>query len=148
MMAAGAAFADDFDFSRAASVPESALAEVRGGFEMPASLRASLRLERAAYVNGELVASMTVDIPDIANMTVEQAGALRTAAGTLVLQNGPDNSFSLAALGPAATVIQNTLNDQHLMALTTLSVGVNTLGLMKDLHFQDALHVAQIPGVR
>ena len=143
------AFADDA-FVATARVPDGALDEVRGGFETPAPLRAALTLDRVAYVNGELVASSSVTIPDIASMTAEQATALAEAAGTLLIQNGPNNAFNVADLGPASTVIQNTLNDQHLLTLTTISVEVNTLGAFRELAFQDGLRdsMTSMPGVR
>ena len=83
-------------------------------------------------------------------MTTEEATALAEAAGTLLIQNGPNNAFNVADLGPASTVIQNTLNDQHLLTLTTISVEVNTLGAFRELAFQDGLRdsMTTIPGVR
>jgi hypothetical protein len=137
--APAAVLADDPPLEHATPVAEAALDALRGGFEIPGNLRASLRLERAAYVNGERVFSAAVDIPDIATMTVEQASALAHTAGTLVIQGGPNNTFNLLELGPASTVIQNTLNDQHLMALTTVSVDVNSLGAFREMAFQDGL---------
>jgi len=143
------AFADDFSFADAAPVAEDALDEVRGGYEMPASLHASMTLERSAYLNGELVVSRSVTIPDIGNMTAEQATALAETAGTIVIQNGPNNAFNVPDLGPASTVIQNTLNDQHLVTLTTLSVEVNSLSAFREMNFQDGLRdTLVIPGVR
>jgi hypothetical protein len=142
------AHADDRPFATA-SVSDETLDEVRGGFEMPSNLKASLTLERSAYVNGTLVVSRSVSIPDIANMTEDQATALAAATGTLVIQNGPNNAFNAANLGAASTVIQNTLNDQHLVTLTTLSVDVNSLGAFRELNFQGGLQDSlTIPGVR
>ena len=137
-------------FDEALPVADGVLDEVRGGFEIPPGLRASMTLERTAYLNGELIATLNVSIPDIAHMTAEQATALAEAAGTLVIQNGPNNAFNVADLGPASTVIQNTLNDQHLVALTTISVEVNSLGAFRDMNFQDGLRdsLVSIPGVR
>jgi hypothetical protein len=53
-------------------------------------------------------------------------------------------------VGPASTVIQNTLNDQALMTLTTIGVEVDTLGAFRETNFQDGLRdtLAGIPGVR
>jgi len=131
--------ADELQFNEDAAVPEAALDGVRGGFEIPENLRASLTLARSAYVNGELVAHDNVHVADIANMTEMEAGALAESFKTLVIQNGPANTMSLPDLGPASLVIQNTLNDQQLVALTTLSVEVNTLGAFREFNFQDGL---------
>ena len=150
LAALGAAAASAEDFAQGARpVAPAALDEVRGGFELPEGLRASLTLERTAHLNGELVAHLAVEIPDIANMTVEQATALADASGLLVIQNGPNNLFN-SNLGPATTVIQNTLNDQHLVALTTISVEVNSLGAFREMNFQDGLGqmLGGVTGVR
>ena len=145
----GCACADDFSFSTTVAASDGTLDEVRGGFDIPTNLEASLTLERSAYVNGELVVSRSVRIPDIVHMTEEQAAALAVATGTLVIQNGPNNTFNVSDLGAASTVIQNTLNDQHLVTLTTLSVEVNTLGSFRELNFQNGMQDAlTIPGVR
>jgi hypothetical protein len=136
-------------FEATPAVSQETLQEIRGGFELPANLLASLKLERIAEIDGVRVAHLSVDIPDIAHMTTEQASALAEAAGTLVIQNGPANVYH-TNLGPASTVIQNTLNDQHLLALTTISVQVNSLGAFQEMNFHDGLSQAldAIAGVR
>jgi hypothetical protein len=147
--ATSVALAEDF-FAEAPAVALAALDEVRGGFELPENLRASMTLERTAHLNGVRVAHLAVDIPDIANMTAEQASRLAEAAGILVIQNGPNNAFNMADLGPASTVIQNTLNDQHLVALTTINVQVNSLGAFQEMNFHDGLAqvLGNVAGVR
>jgi hypothetical protein len=152
-MALGAsmlAVGDDSAFTASATVAESTLDGLRGGFESPENLHASLRLERVAFANGEQVAHLAVDIPDIGHMTAAQAEALVHAAGTLVIQGGPNNAFNLVELGPAATVIQNTLSDQHLVAITTLDVQVNSLSAFREMAFHDGLRdgLAAVAGVR
>lgn len=136
---AGAALAHEMAFSEDTAIPEAELDGVRGGSEIPATLHASVALERAAYVNGERVAHSSVRVADIGNMTASEAGALVESFSTLVIQSGPANTFTVPELGPASTVIQNTLNDQHLMTLTTLHVEVNSLGAFREFNFQDGL---------
>jgi hypothetical protein len=144
------AIADDAAFTADAAVPERALDEVRGGFEIPENLQASVALARSAFVNGERVAHSSVRVADIGNMTASEAGALAEAFTTMVVQNGPANTFGPPDLGPASLVIQNSLNDQHLVALTTLNVEVNTLGAFREINFQDGLTqtLGAIGGVR
>ena len=145
----GAACAQEA-FEAAPAVSQETLAEVRGGFELPANQQASLTIERIAEIIGVRVGHLRADFPDIAHLTAAQASALAEAAGTLVIQNGPANDFQVANLGPASTVIQNTLNDQHLVALTSISVQVNSLGAFQAMNFQDGLSQAlgAIAGVR
>lgn len=136
---AGVALADDVAFGTDTAVSEAALDEVRGGLEIPENLRASVALERSAYVNGERVAHTSVRVADIGSMTTSEATAFAEGISTLVIQSGPANTFSLPDIGAASTVIQNTLNDQHLVSLTTLNVEVNTLGAFREFNFQDGL---------
>ena len=140
---------DESALTESVAVPESALDALRGGFDIPANLHASLQLERVVTANGEQIAHLAADIADIGHMTVADAEALAHAAGTLVIQGGPNNAFNLMD-GPTAMVIQNTLNDQHLVSVTTLDVQVNSLPAFREIAFQDALRdgLGSITGVR
>ena len=144
------ALGDEAVLNETAAVPEGALDQLRGGFDIPENLHASLRLERLVVANGEPIAHLAADIRDIGHMTVADAQSLAHAAGTLVIQGGPNNAFNLMELGPTATVIQNTLNDQHLVSVTTLDVQVNSLPAFREIAFQDALRdgLGSITGVR
>jgi len=141
---------DESALTASVAVPESALDALRGGFDIPANLHASLQLERVVTANGEQIAHLAADIADVGHMTVADAEALAHAAGTLVIQGGPNNAFNLMELGPTATVIQNTLNDQNLVAVTTLNVQVNSLATFREMAFQDGLRdgLGGITGVR
>ncbi|WP_233172115.1 hypothetical protein [Dyella sp. ASV21] len=131
-----------------APVSEQALDETRGGFDLGNGLIASFGIDRAVYVNGNLVTSISVNVPDIAHMTAVQASALASALNTVsVTQIGPNNTFDPSSLGSkvaAATVIQNTLNNQNIQSTTTLNTSVNTLNAFRQMNFQDALQAAQL----
>jgi hypothetical protein len=129
-----------------AAVPNARLDTVRGGFDLGDGLQASLGIERAVYINGNLVTYASVNIPDLAHVTAQQAMALASALSTIDVQNGPGNSFNPSALGNTSgtTVIQNTLNNQTIRNLTTLNVGVNTLNAFRNAGMQQALQAAQI----
>ena len=49
---------------------------------------------------------------------------------------------ALATPPPAGTLIQNSLNDQHIKTLTIINTGVNSLGLLKALNTQTVLNDA------
>jgi hypothetical protein len=127
-------------------VANERLDAVRGGFDLGEGLEASLGIERAVYIDGNLVTYTSVNIPDLAHVTTQQAMALATALSTVNVQDGPGNTFNPSSMGSttAATVIQNTLNNQTIRNLTTLNVAVNTLGAFRDLGLQQALQAAQI----
>ena len=128
-------------------VPLARLAAVRGGFDLGNGLEASLGIERAVYINGNLVTYSNVSVPDIAHITTQQAMALASALSTVnVVQNGPGNTFDLSSMGQtsAATVIQNTLNNQTIRNITNLNVSVNTLNAFRDEGLQQALQAVQV----
>jgi len=113
-------------------VTEDRLAGYRGGFELPSGLLLSFGFERLAFVNGQLVSSLRIDIPDISKITPEQAESLAKLQQTQLVQIGPGNVFDANGMG--GLVIQNTLDGQDIRAQTTLDVSVNTLGMFKELN--------------
>ena len=128
-------------------VPNERLATVRGGFDLGNGLVASLGIERAVYINGNLITYSSINIPDVAHITSQQAMTLASALSTVnVVQNGPGNTFNVSSLGQAAgaTVIQNTLNNQTIRNLTTLNVSVNTLNAFRDEGLQQAMQAVQV----
>jgi hypothetical protein len=128
-----------------APVDDARLDAARGGFDWGGGLVASLGIDRAVYVNGTLVTSLHVQVPDIARVSAAQANALSTAlSDAAVVRNGPGNTVDPTAFAPstAAMVLQNTLDNQRLAAQTTLNVSVNTLGAFRGLNLQQSLQAA------
>ncbi|WP_201314210.1 hypothetical protein [Dyella sp. EPa41] len=129
--------------------PET-LDEARGGYDLGNGLMASFGIDRAVYVNGNLVTSTSFNVPDIGHMTPAQATAMQTALNTVtVTQVGPNNTFDPSSIGQnaGATVIQNTLNGQHIQSITTINTSVNTLNAFRQANFQDALQQAQLQAI-
>lgn len=128
-------------------VSAETLDDMRGGFDMGNGLVASFGIDRAVYVNGNLVTSTSFNIPDIAHITTTQAAAMNSALNSVSLtQVGPNNTFDPSALGQtsAATVIQNTLNKQNIQSITTLNAAVNSLNVFRQANFQNALQQTQL----
>lgn len=131
----GAAASDDY------------LATLRGGFGSGPGLTASFGIDRAVYVNGNLVTSSSLYIPNIGQLSTTQAGALAAMAGTInVIQNGPGDRIDPSVLAQTnpATVVQNTLNNQRIQTLTTINTTVNTLDSFKSLNLQNTLQSALV----
>ena len=149
-MRAATAYAQSMPSRRIAGlgfpVPVASLAAIRGGFDLGNGLEASFGIERAVYVDGNLVTYTSVNIPDIAHITTQQAMALASTLGTVNVQVGPGNTFNPSSMGQtsAATVIQNTLNNQTIRSLTTLNVTVNTLDAFRDEGLLQSLQSAQV----
>ncbi|KRE87291.1 hypothetical protein ASG75_03915 [Rhodanobacter sp. Soil772] len=130
-----------------AAVSGQRLDAIRGGFDFGNGLLASFGIERAVYINGNLVASSSVQVPDIGRMTPDQAIALAAATGTLnVIQNGAGNSVDTSAFNrvTAATVIQNSLDNQDIRSLTTIDAAVNSQLAFRDLNLQQSLQAGLI----
>lgn len=129
------------------AVSNGRLDVIRGGFDAGNGLVASFGIDRAIYVNGNLVTSISVYIPDLSRITASQAVVLAAATSTLnLVQNGTGNTFNPISLGNgiAATVIQNGLNNQAISSLTTLNVSVNTLNAFRIQNMLNALQTAQL----
>ncbi|WP_419688041.1 hypothetical protein ACN22W_28595 [Burkholderia theae] len=124
----------------AIALSDARLDEMRGGFDMPSGLKVSFGVSRVAFVNGNLVASTSFNIPDISHITAQQAQALAAANAGGLIQVGAGNAAQPAAL-PALTgaVIQNTLNNQQIQAMTTINTTVNTLSMFKNLNVMSTL---------
>ncbi|MFT0172015.1 hypothetical protein [Paraburkholderia mimosarum] len=131
------------------AVSESRLDDMRGGFDLPSGLVVSFGISRAAFVNGNLVAQTSFNIPDIATMTAQQAQMLASANTGALVQVGPHNSVQHGALpGLTGAVIQNSLNNQHIQALTTINTSVNSLGAFKAMNVLSTLNSALAGAVR
>lgn len=125
------------------AVDPALLEEMRGGFTTSDGLSLSFGIERAVFVNGELLATTRVQIPDVARMTAEQAQELARFNEGVVVQVGPGNTFERNG-NLNGVLIQNTLDGQDIRALTTVNVGVDTLGAFQDLNTQQTLSNAMV----
>lgn len=128
-------------------VGEDTLDDTRGGFDLGNGLVASFGIDRAVYVNGNLVSSTSFNVPDIAHMTTAQAQAMQAALNTVqVTQVGPNNTFDPAALAgtKGGTVIQNTLNNQNIQNITTINATTNSLNAFRQGSLQESLQQAQL----
>ena len=129
------------------AVSDQRLEQMRGGFDLGSGIVASLGIDRAVYVNGNLVTNTSVNIPDISHIDSAQATALAAVMNSVnLVQIGPGNSVDPSTLSQArgATIIQNTLNNQQIQALTTLNVSTNSLNLFRAMGLQDSLQSALI----
>ncbi len=128
-------------------VSAETLDETRGGFDMGNGLVASFGIDRAVYVNGNLVTQTSFNVPDIAHMTTAQATAMSTALNSVaVTQVGGSNTFDPTSLGgvSAGTVIQNTLNNQTIKSITTVNATVNSLNAFQQMNLQQSLQQTQL----
>lgn len=119
-------------------VAPARLAGMRGGYTLPSGLVVAFAFERQAWVNGELVASTRVDIPDIARMTEAQARDLAQLSEGQLVQVGAGHLHAVAG-GTAGLVLQNSLDGAHIRVQSTVDAATNTLGLVQAMNFGEAL---------
>jgi hypothetical protein len=131
------------------AVSDERLDRMRGGFDLASGLKVSFGISRMVVVNGNLVTTTSFNIPDISNMSAQQAQQLASINTGALLQNGPGNVVQSGAL-PALSgaVIQNTLNNQQIQALTTINTTVNSLSMFKNFNVGSTLSGALINAVR
>jgi hypothetical protein len=130
---------------------EGALDQVRGGFTSDNGLRVSFGIERAVYINGSLVTTTSLNVSDLGAISAGRGTTDLSAAGSVaIIQSGTGNTFlpGTLAAGSFGTVIQNTLNDQKVQALTTINATVNSLSILKSMNMQSNLRNAMIDSLR
>lgn len=133
------------------ALADSRLEEMRGGFETDAGLKISFGIERAVYINGILVTSTSLNVADLNKFTAGQVQTMGLDRSTLgIIQSGPNNTFSPGQLGSssAATVIQNTLNDQRIQGITQINATVNSLDLIRKMSIQQNIQSALADSIR
>ncbi len=118
-------------------VAHGRLDALRGGWVLPSGLLLSFGIERVAYVNGVLVSSVRLEVPDISRITPQQAEQLARVQETRLLQMGPGNAFSAGA--GAGLVIQNAVDNQSIQVHSTIDAAVGSLGLLQAINTTDAL---------
>jgi hypothetical protein len=120
------------------AVSNPRLDTIRGGLDLDSTRKFSIGIERAVFINGQLVTTSTLTISDLTFDLTPSSLPLATLNGTglKLIQNGPGNIFALSQaqnLPPLATVIQNTLDNQTIRGLTTINATVPTLDLSRNL---------------
>ena len=134
-----------------AAVEANELDQVRGGFDTGNGLKVSFGIERAVYINGNLVTTTSLSVLDQGRLSA--TGAPRVASndnGSLTLiQNGAGSVFSSSASPTAvATVIQNTLNNQSIRSVTVIDAAVNSAQIARGLSLQSTLRNVAIDALR
>jgi hypothetical protein len=122
------------------AIPHERLGALRGGLRLPSGLDLSFGIERAVFVNGQLVASTRLSIPDVARMTPDEASALAALEQTMVVQVGGRNTYE--PTGMKGVVVQNTLDGQAIQVMTTLDVGTGMLGSFQQFNAAAAMQAA------
>lgn len=128
-------------------VSDSELDQMRGGFESSASglpLSFTFGIERATFLNGQLVSTTTFAIPTFP-FALNAQGTISTEFNSInVIQNGAGNIFSLPGMQnmPASvmTIIQNSLDNQVIGNTTVINASITSKDFLKSLDVQTMLN--------
>jgi len=134
------------------AVSDHKLDDLRGGFDPGNGLLVSFGISRVVYINGDLVTQTTLDFGRLTDLTPAQATQISKQLASLnLVQNGPGNSFQPQQNGTSfGTVIQNTLDNQHIVNETVINATSNAAGMIKNLNMQSTINdgIARAVGSR
>jgi hypothetical protein len=110
-----------------APVGDDVLGGARGGVDTGNGLLVSLSVDRVLSLNGNVVASGQLSA---AGSALSTFGAAPAGAGGALAQ----------AVQPlSGLLLQNSANGQLIRSQTTIDATVNSLSILKDMHFGDSL---------
>jgi hypothetical protein len=118
---------------------------MRGGFDLSAGgLHLSFSIERVTFINGELVATTSLGLPSLNSFGNPQATSSGSFNPVTLVQNGPNNHFTLPAglnlsTTALATVVQNTLDHQTISNMTILNTTLNSQSLQRAMAVTSSL---------
>lgn len=131
------------------ALDEADLDTVRGGFTTDSGLKISFGIERAVYVNGNLVATTSLTVSELGRISGGRAVPDVGADAMMLIRNGAGNVTRLGDMGGAvATIIQNTLNNQNISNLTVIDATVNSLQLSRGMDLHSTLRNAVTDALR
>jgi hypothetical protein len=141
----------------------TSLDDMRGGFVSDGGLKVSFGIDRATYINGNLVTMTSLNVADLgalagagagssAGPTIVQsnAGGGTIVGGMNVVQNGGNNAVQTSSLSPSAlgTIIQNSLDNQKIQTVTSVNTTVNSGQMLRSISFQYSLRDALTSAAR
>lgn len=133
----------------ALAMDKARLDTMRGGFTTGEGLKLSFGIERAVYINGNLVTTTSLNVSDLGAATAGRASA--TVNGSLSLvQSGQGNTFLPGVVSSTAvgTVIQNTLDNQKIQHVTVVNATVNSMQVLRAMNLQHAVRTAITDSIR
>lgn len=139
-------------------VSEVVLDGLRGGFQ--SSLTGpivSFGIERSVFLNGQLVSSVALTIPDASKISanvrdtitlVQHGGGNTNTMSNTNTGSGSTMPHEVSTMPSLATVIQNSLDHQTIQSHTVLNATVQALTLARSLDLGNALSLANLNALR
>jgi hypothetical protein len=130
------------------------LDQMRGGFASSNNgvpLSFSFGIERATFLNGQLVSTTTIAIPTLPYVN-NSAAATADFSPVTVIQNGSGNFFNLQGAHnlptSVMTVIQNSLDNQVIGNATVINASVTSRAFLNSLAVQSVLNQMMFKSLR
>ena len=126
-------------------VSEAVLDTMRGGFQSDANgPMVSFGIEKSVFVNGRLVASTVLNIPNLVQLANNPTNAFT------LIQNGAGNAMTNhpSSLPALMTVIQNSLDNQAIQNQTVINATVSALSLARSLALGNAISQANLTAIQ
>jgi hypothetical protein len=139
------AFQEDENFTQRTPVSAAALDRMRGGFQNnPNDPIMSFGIERSVFLNGKLVSTTVLTIPNLMQLAGNPANTFT------LIQTGGGNSLASAApsLPAFMTVIQNSLDNQNIQNQTVMNATVAALSWARSLALGNALSQTTVGAIR
>jgi hypothetical protein len=139
------AFKGDEEVRHWKPVSDAVLDWMLVGFQSnPSGPVMSFGIQRSAFVNGQLVSSTVLNIPDLVQLTSDPSKAFS------LVQTGGGNVVTPGTFSPAslATVIQNSLDNQTIQNQTVINATVAALSWARSLSLGSALSQANMDAIR
>ena len=118
---------------------------------MPDGLKVSFGIERAVYLNGDLVTTTSLNVSELSRISGGRAQVSTTGPGSLALvQSGLGNAFQPGTISQTAagTVIQNTLDNQKIQTITRIDAVVNSSSIIRSMNLQSSMRSAVVDSLR
>jgi hypothetical protein len=117
---------------------------MRGGFQSdPNGPMISFGIQRSVYINGQLVNSTVLHIPDVLQLANNSGNAFT------LIQNGAGNAMTThpSSLPALMTVIQNSLDHQTIQHQTVINATVAALSVSRALALGNAVSQANLNAI-
>jgi hypothetical protein len=119
----------------------ASLDDMRGGFSTDSGMKVFFGIERAVYINGNLVTTTALNVPDLASYVGKGVGSPQIEAinlnGITLVRNGAGNTFETSKLSASGlgTIIQNRLDGQSIRTETTINLATNSMQMLQNIEF-------------
>lgn len=143
------------DWNNLQPVSDDRLASLRGGFEFAPGLNMSFGIERAVFINGELITTSRLN-SGVGNVSASSApsstrlvptSAPLQSGNTLILNNG-GQAVQLRGTTGLITGVQNSLNNQLIQVRTTIDANLSSLTQLRTQMFAESFRQSTIDAVR